>query len=137
MINFHFFFEDNRVECFQVMKTIKLSIKDDSFEISTANRWKSSCISWSNSSNIIYRDNHFYRYVRCIVIMWMKTHEQVFLLRVLQSTSCEASQAQDIKKNCLKFHQKTTWIADNLTLQQLWFMLQKDRMLREVARWLR
>jgi hypothetical protein len=38
MINFHLFFEDSRVECFQAMKAIKFSIKDDSSEISTANR---------------------------------------------------------------------------------------------------
>jgi hypothetical protein len=63
----------------------------------------------------------------------VKAHEQAFLLRVLQSTSCGAPQAQGIRGNCLKFHQKTTWTADNLTLQQLWFMLQKDRMLKEVA----
>jgi hypothetical protein len=38
MINFHLFFEDSDVECLQAMRAIKLSIKDDSFEISTANR---------------------------------------------------------------------------------------------------
>ncbi len=60
----------------------------------------------------------------------MRAHEKARLLCVLQSTTCWVSQAQSTLGNDLKLHQKTTEIADNLTLQHLWFMLQKEDMLR-------
>jgi hypothetical protein len=60
----------------------------------------------------------------------MKAHEKARLLCVLQSTTCWVSQTQSTLENDLKLHQKTTKIADNLTLQHLWFMLQKEDMLR-------
>ncbi len=113
----------------RTLRAHKFSIKNDSSEISTANRWESSCISWSDSSNIIYRDNHLYRYVKYIVIIWMKAHEQVFLLRALQSTSCEVSQAQDIREIASNF------IKRRRESQTIWRCSNCDSCCKKIACW--
>ncbi len=63
----------------------------------------------------------------------MRTHKQAVLLHFLQSTTFSTSQAPDTRANRFKLHQKTTWIADQLTLQSMRIVLQEERMLRDIA----